>query len=359
MIQHFAQQPGTRARRRAASALMPLLALALAACGGPDSGGDRAADAAISPGASDPAAAHDGVEEPGPAAGAPAAPTLPAADGRAAVFTRGAGDGDKVVALTFNADMAPEHATRAAGGERFDNPRLVSSLRKLKVPATIFMTGRWADEYPDQARSLGRDPLFEVGNHSYGLRSFSGPCRTGMPRVDRGAMRDDVNRAYTAIRRAGVPAPVPYFRFPGGCFDDGALKAVAPARVTAVQGDVLSGDASTDSPDRVAEQVLSQVRPGSVVVMHATLSHAPATEAAVRRIVPELRAQGYRFVRVSELISRTRGEDRDQNSREQAAQDQAREQTGQEQGQAQVARNEQQEREPGRGQDQLPGRARE
>ncbi|MEV6314309.1 polysaccharide deacetylase family protein [Streptomyces sp. NPDC051776] len=335
MIQHFSQQPGTRARRRAASALMPLLALALAACGGTDDGGSRAADPAISPAASDPAD-HGRFEEAGPAAGAPAAPTLPAADGRAAVFTRSTGDGDKVVALTFNADMSPEHATRAAGGERFDNPQLVASLRKLNVPATIFMTGRWADEYPDQARSLGRDPLFEIGNHSYGLGSFSGPCRAGMPRVDRGAMRQEIDRAYTAIRRAGVPDPVPYFRFPGGCFDDGALRAVAPARVTAVQGDVLSGDASTRSADRVAEQVLSQVKPGSVVVMHATLSRAPATEAAVRRIVPELRAQGYRFVRVSELISRTRNE-----------------------GRGQAAQDAPQEQHPVRGQDQVAGRERE
>ncbi|MFG2193387.1 polysaccharide deacetylase family protein [Streptomyces sp. NPDC048639] len=345
MIQHFAQQPGTRARRRAASALMPLLALALAACGGTDDGGSRAADPAISSGSSDPG--HGRFEVGGPAAGAPAAPTLPAADGRAAVFTRGAGEDDKVVALTFNADMAPEHATRAAGGERFDNPQLVSSLRTLQVPATIFMTGRWADEYPDQARSLGRDPLFEVGNHSYGLGSFSGPCRAGMPRVDRGAMRQEVDRAYTAIRRAGVPDPVPYFRFPGGCFDDGALRAVAPTRVTAVQGDVLSGDASTDSADRVAEQVLSQVRPGSVVVMHATLSHAPATEAAVRRIVPELRAQGYRFVRVSELISRTRGEGQEQETQQQDIRGQASQDERQEPG----ARD--------RVQDQVAGRARE
>ena len=55
----------------------------------------------------------------------------------------------------------------------------------------------------------------------------------------------------------------------------------------------------------MAQQVLDGVRPGSVVVMHCTRSAAPATEAAVRAVVPKLRERGYRFVRVSELIRST------------------------------------------------------
>jgi peptidoglycan/xylan/chitin deacetylase (PgdA/CDA1 family) len=57
----------------------------------------------------------------------------------------------------------------------------------------------------------------------------------------------------------------------------------------------------------VARQVLDGVRPGSVVVLHCTRSAAPATERAVRKIVPELRERGYRFVRVSELIGASAG----------------------------------------------------
>jgi peptidoglycan/xylan/chitin deacetylase (PgdA/CDA1 family) len=36
--------------------------------------------------------------------------------------------------------------------------------------------------------------------------------------------------------------------------------------------------------------------------MHCTRSAAPVTEQAVRRIVPELRRRGYRFVKVSDLM---------------------------------------------------------
>jgi len=82
------------------------------------------------------------------------------------IFENGPRTHGKTVALTFDADMTADEGPRAAAGERFDNPQLIATLRRLKVPATLFMTGRWA-EYPQQTRSIGRDPQFEVANHSY------------------------------------------------------------------------------------------------------------------------------------------------------------------------------------------------
>jgi peptidoglycan/xylan/chitin deacetylase (PgdA/CDA1 family) len=100
---------------------------------------------------------------------------------------------------------------------------------------------------------------------------------------------------------------MPYFRFPGGCHDRRSLRAVDALGVTAVQWDVVGGDAFATDADAVARQVLDGVRPGSVVVLHCTRSAAPVTERAVRQVVPALRERGYRFVRVSELIGASAG----------------------------------------------------
>ncbi|MFJ5559811.1 polysaccharide deacetylase family protein [Streptomyces sp. NPDC093250] len=236
-----------------------------------------------------------------------AAPTLaPGPGGLTPVFRHGPRGGDRTVALTFDADMTADQGPRAGAGEHFDHPQLIAALRALKVPATVFMTGRWAEEYPDQARALGRDPLFEVANHSYSHYAFTGDCY-GLPTVPAEGMRADVERAYAVFRKVGVRNPMPYFRFPGGCYDREALKALVPAGVTAVQWDVVGGDAFATDADAVARQVLDGVHPGSVVVLHCTRSAAPTTERAVRRIVPELRRQGYRFVKVSELIGAAGG----------------------------------------------------
>jgi peptidoglycan/xylan/chitin deacetylase (PgdA/CDA1 family) len=236
---------------------------------------------------------------------APAAEPRPApAAGPAPLVHRSAVPADRAeqtVALTFDADMTAGQGPRAARGERFDNPALIGALRALKVPATVFMTGRWAEEYPAQARAIGRDPLFEIANHSYSHYAFATPCY-GLPALPAAAMKGDVDRAFTAIRRTGARQVVPYFRFPGGCHSPAALRAIGPAGVTAVQWDVVGGDAFATDADAVAEQVLAEVQPGSVVVLHCTLSAAPVTEQAVRRIVPALRDRGYRLVKVSELL---------------------------------------------------------
>ncbi|MCI3933681.1 polysaccharide deacetylase family protein [Streptomyces sp. AN091965] len=278
-------------RTRKWTALLTLAAAALTACG-------------TAPGT--PASAPR-PERPAAPAHRAAPPTLaPGPQGLTPVFSRAPGERARpAVALTFDADMTAGQGPRATGGERFDNPALVATLRRLKVPATFFMTGRWAEEYPAQARSIGRDPLFEVANHSYSHYAFTADCY-GLPTLPRDRVRADVERAFAAFRRAGVTRTVPYFRFPGGCYDRAALRALAPAGVTAVQWDVVSGDAFATDPDAVARQVLREVRPGSVVVLHCTRSAAPATERALRRIVPELRERGFRLVRVSEQIGAAR-----------------------------------------------------
>lgn len=267
---------------------MCVLGAALAACGASGTPQRTAAPAAPS------------------AAAVPRTATLaPGPGGLTPVFTN-APRLDKTVALTFDADMTADQGPRAAAGEHFDNPGLIGALRALKVPATVFMTGRWAEQYPDEARAIAADPLFEVGNHSYSHYSFTPSCY-GLPVLPRQRMRSDVERAFTALRAAGVSHPMPYFRFPGGCYDDQALRAIGALGVTAVQWDVVSGDAFATHADAVAQQVLDGVRPGSVVVLHCTRSAAPVTEDAVRTVVPELRKQGYRFVKVSALIGASRG----------------------------------------------------
>ncbi|MEU6986015.1 polysaccharide deacetylase family protein [Streptomyces sp. NPDC046324] len=288
---------------------LALLGVVLVGCGGGSAdtaaAPDRPSAAPSSPasGASAGPSASAGAAPGQPAVVRKAPPTMaPGPGGLTPVFERGRKGTDKVVALTFDADMTADQGPRAASGEQFDNPQLIETLRRLKVDSTVFMTGRWAEEYPDQARSIGTDPRFEIANHSYSHYAFASPCY-GLPTVAEQDMAADVKRAFEAFRKAGARNVVPYFRFPGGCYDGRALHALGPAKVTAVQWDVVSGDAFAKDGDAVAQQVLDGVKPGSLVVMHCTRSAAPVTEQAIRRIVPALRAKGYRFVKVSELMA--------------------------------------------------------
>ncbi|KUN04876.1 polysaccharide deacetylase [Streptomyces yokosukanensis] len=269
------------------------LGAALAACGSADPAGSARPAPAESRASASPSASRPPVLAPGPG-------------GLTPVFEHGPRTLGKTVALTFDADMTADQGPRAAAGEHFDNPDLIGALRQLKVPATIFMTGRWADEYPIEARSLGNDPQFEVANHSYSHHAFTADCY-GLPTIAADKMRADVERAYASLHQAGVPHALPYFRFPGGCYDQRALRALSGLGVTAVQWDVVSGDAFATDAGAVTRQVLDGVKPGSVVIMHCTRSAAPTTERVVRAVVPALRGRGYRFVKVSDLIGESAG----------------------------------------------------
>ncbi|PJE93938.1 polysaccharide deacetylase [Streptomyces carminius] len=221
--------------------------------------------------------------------------------------TAGRTSGDRVVALTFDAALSPEDAKRAAeDGVRHDNPALFTALRRAKAPATVFMTGVWARTHRDRARAIGRDRLFEVGSLSLSHHAFTPDC-ADLPALAPDRHLAEVREGLKEIRAAGVARPTPYFRFPGGCHDDRSRRAVAPAGVTAVAGDVDAADTGASDPEELAGRVLKKIRPGSVVILRWDRERAPATAAAVGRLVPELRGRGYRLVHVSELVAAAMG----------------------------------------------------
>jgi peptidoglycan/xylan/chitin deacetylase (PgdA/CDA1 family) len=207
------------------------------------------------------------------------------------------------VALTFDSDMTAgmRQKLRDRKIASYDGEEVVDVLTASKTPATFFMTGMWAEVYPDTARRMGSDPLFEVGSHSYSHRAFSQPCYTLEP-VPVDDMAADVRRSYESIR-AVVPRPVPYFRFPGGCHDTAALTALAPLHLTAVQWDVISGDAFGTDPDSIVRNCVGKANPGSIVVMHSTLGTAPLTPKVLPRVIEGLRAKGLTPVKLSDLLT--------------------------------------------------------
>src|SRR5205807_8175113 len=100
--------------------------------------------------------------------------------------------------------------------------------------------------------------------------------------------------------------PTPYFRFPGGCYDQAALEAIAPAGVVVIQYDVVSGDAFGRSVTAIVHRVLTSVGNGSIVVMHLTGGNtAPLTDSALPGVVEGLRARGFTLVKLSELLTRS------------------------------------------------------
>jgi peptidoglycan/xylan/chitin deacetylase (PgdA/CDA1 family) len=210
----------------------------------------------------------------------------------------------RLVALTFDADMTRAMLGRLRAGavHGWYDRSIVDYLRATRTPATIFLTGLWASTYPSVVRSLAHDPLFELENHSYDHAAFEPNCY-GLDVAAPGQKRPEVRDAGAAIVAAGAPPPS-YFRFPGGCHSSKDLRLVAAQGERPVGWDVVSGDPFQSQPGPIVHAVESGARPGSIVVMHIMgAPNAPATSSALTQIVPALRARGFHFATLREVLN--------------------------------------------------------
>lgn len=208
--------------------------------------------------------------------------------------------GEKFIALTF--DLCE------AGGEvaGYDGA-LVDALRANSVRATFFAGGKWLVTHPARAGQLLADPLFEMGNHTWTHWNLGVASGAGMR-----AQVDAVDGAYAATRAslanicpaAKPPPQMGLFRFPYGSCSPESLSYVNQRGYRAIQWDVDSGDPWLPmSGARMAAAVLAAVKPGSIVLMHAN-GRGFHTGEALARIIPELKARGFGFLTVSELLAR-------------------------------------------------------
>jgi len=214
--------------------------------------------------------------------------------------------GKNLIALTFDLCEQP-HEVAGYQGE------IVDFLRENDVKATFFFGGKWMLTHAPRAQQVMSDALFEVGNHSWEHRNL---------RVieDSSALDDEIVRPIATYRhlrnklteracvlRAGsasgrIPDHMTLFRFPFGACNPATLDAVEARGMRAIQWDVSSGDPWIgETAERMVRDVVGRVRPGSIVLFHAN-GRGWHTGQAIPMIVRELRAKGYSFVTVTELL---------------------------------------------------------
>jgi peptidoglycan-N-acetylglucosamine deacetylase len=212
------------------------------------------------------------------------------------------------VALTFDADMtraklAELRASGDAAVSDWYDERIVEELERTQTPATVFMSGLWAQAHPEAARALARSPLFQIENHSLSHLAFSSPCYGLETPSSQPEKHREVVRSSEVIEEITGERPR-FFRFPGGCHSREDLQLVASAGEQPLGWDVVSGDVGQPDPSAVVREVLEVVRPGSIVVMHLVgAPNAPATAAAVRELIPALRERGYEPVTLDVLLA--------------------------------------------------------
>jgi len=197
------------------------------------------------------------------------------------------------VALTFDSNLTDAMIQELDRGQvaSFNNTAVIDELDAAHVPATFFLAGKWMQRYPNTVARLAADPLFELANHSYAHLGFTDHCYQ-LGRIPVNQMAADVEQN-EALLRSFAPDATRLFRFPGGCYNDAALRAIAATGATVVQYDVASGDAFGHRVAAIIRQVLDHARNGSIIVLHITGGNTAPLTADALPAITALREAGY------------------------------------------------------------------
>lgn len=204
----------------------------------------------------------------------------------AAVITSFDPHGKKEVVLTFDAceTKTPSH---------FDKT-ILDYLLTNKIPATFFVSAKFALRNPKELKKVASYPFIEIENHSY--HHF-----LHMERLPQKEVVDEILSTQKIIEKeSGVKTK--YFRFPGGNYDKKTLITVEDLGYKVVHWSFPSGDPDKHlEASRIEEWVIKATKPGSILIFHIN-GRGYTTPKTLPVIVENLKKRGFRFVRLDEVL---------------------------------------------------------
>lgn len=198
----------------------------------------------------------------------------------------------KIVAFTFD----------ACGGKNADgyDAELINYLRKEKISATLFVTGKWIDANYLTFLELSKDPLFEIENHGFNHQpcSIDGESEYGIHGTkDIQDAIDEIEANALKIEKITSRKPL-FYRSATAYTDEACAKIAKQLGITIISFDVLSGDAVPFTPTVTIENnVLKNIKPGVIIIMHFNRPKWNTFEA-MQLIIPQLKKQGYSFTKL-------------------------------------------------------------
>ena len=210
---------------------------------------------------------------------------LAAAPAAAEVITRLPGK-EKRVALTFDAceNFSPAYYDQAIG----------DFLLAERIPFTLFVSGRFARHNQAALREAAAHDFVEIENHSLDHDNH-------MERLPDSEIRRQIAANEQLLfditgRRSR------FFRFPAGHYDARSLAIAERMGYRVVHWSFASGDPAREmSAQRLTDWVLSQTRPGSILIFHIN-GRGWHTAESLPAIVAELRRRGYGFVTLEDAL---------------------------------------------------------
>ena len=173
--------------------------------------------------------------------------------------------------------------------------QILAILAEQNIKATFFVIGAELERNLDPGRKIVAAG-HELGNHTY--------SHVRMMLVTPSFVKQEIESTDRLIRDAGYEGEI-LFRPPYG------KKLLALPYYLSKNGrKSITWDVEPESypeidanADKIAEHVLANTRPGSIIILHVMYPNRRESMNAVKKIIEGLKAQGYTFKTISELLA--------------------------------------------------------
>lgn len=166
---------------------------------------------------------------------------------------------------------------------------IVNSLRQYGVKSTFFLTGRFAEQYPEKARQLIKEG-HEIANHSMNhpnMKNFSAE-----------KIAAEIEAAEASFEKVLGHRGAPFFRFPFGAQNKKVEKMVEDLGYRPVYWHIDTIDWREDPVTTIISRVNTKLRRNSVILMHLGSKNGAKALNEILRIIT---SHGYTLARLSDL----------------------------------------------------------
>jgi peptidoglycan-N-acetylglucosamine deacetylase len=177
------------------------------------------------------------------------------------------------IALTF--DDGPDDVI---------TPKLLDVLAKKNVKATFFVVGHMVAKYPYITQRIAKEG-HDIANHTW--------AHYRLDELSKEQILRQISATTQLFQSLNIPN-VPFFRPPGGRYNNLVLAATQSHSMALLMWDVNAADykranGTFPSTQSITKRIVSKIKPGSIVLMH----NSPATVKALPNIIDQIREKGF------------------------------------------------------------------
>lgn len=188
---------------------------------------------------------------------------------------------EKKIALSFDDGPHPRYTET-----------ILDILKEHEIKATFFVIGCNCERYPEVLKRTAGEG-HELGNHTY--------SHPQLKSIGYDACMKELSHTEEILTNLVNYRPR-LFRPPEGVYSEAVSVSTQKLGYLPVLWTVDTKDWKGTSRDGIVNTVLSEIDVGCIILCHDYVSGKYNTPDALRVLIPELKARGYVFVTVSELL---------------------------------------------------------